>query len=346
MKNNGALPAGGMAVKEDFLKLWLVVFLIVGIAGLHYFTIHDKMLHHAVYRMLFYLPLVLASFWFGLKGAVFVSVAVCLLYVPYVIVQWQGTVNDFNRILESLLFVFIALVLGYLAQKERQRHQELIRSENLAAMGRALSEVAHDMKTPLIAIGGFAQQVCSGLESVDIGRKKLQIVIQETARLEAMVKGMMDFGRPLDLEKSRTNFNRLILETLEVAEVMANQSSVALYDKLDPSLPPLSLEPSYMKQALLNLIANAIQASPPSGEVWISTRHSHRKVVLEIMDHGCGISCENMKNIFQPFVSKKKGGTGLGLAIVKKIVDAHGGEVLLRPNKEKGVTFSILLPMI
>lgn len=343
---NEKVPGVRMATHEKQLKIGLIFFLILGIVGLHYFTMHEKMLHHAVYRMLFYLPLVLSSFWFGLNGAVFVSIAVCLLYVPYVILQWQGTINGFNRILESILFVFIAMVLGYLAQKERQKHKELIRSENLAAIGRALSEVAHDMKTPLIAIGGFAQQVYNKLDARDINRKKLHIVIRETVRLETMVKRMLDFGRPVELKKSKTDLNRLILDTLEVAGVMAEQSGVVLQGDLEPLLPQLLLEPSRIKEALLNLITNAIQASASDGEVWISTRNNNGKVILEVRDHGCGIPEENVKKVFQPFVSKKKDGTGLGLAIVKKIAEAHGGEVFLSPNEGNGVTFSIVLPVI
>jgi len=335
-----------MAIRERQLKIAMIISLVLGIVSLHYLTVHEKMLHHAVYRMLFYLPLVLSSFWFRLKGAVIVSMTVCLLYIPYMIVQWHGAAQDLNKILESILFVFIAFVLGYLAQKERARHEELMLNESLAAMGRALSEVAHDMKTPLIAIGGFAQQVYNRLESNDADRRKLHIVIQETQRLEMMVKGMLDFGRPIELKRSKTDLNVLIHEALEVANVMARQSRVALKTDLDPFLPPLFLESAWIRQALLNLITNAIQASPAEGEVRISTRHANGKSILEIMDHGCGIPEEDAKKVFQPFVSKKKGGTGLGLAITKKIVEAHGGEIFLGLNKEKGVTFSILLPVV
>ena len=106
-----------IAISEKQFKTALVFFLTLAIVSLHYFTIHEKIFHHAIYRMLFYLPLVLSSFWFGLKGAVFVSFTVFIFYFPYVILQWQGAVNDFNKILESILFIFIALVLGYLLDR-------------------------------------------------------------------------------------------------------------------------------------------------------------------------------------------------------------------------------------
>ena len=101
-----------MAVQEKRLKIELIAFLILGILSLHYSTLHEKIFQHAVYRMLFYFPLVLGSFWFGLWGSIFISTAVVLLYLPFVISRWQGIAYDFNKILEGFLFVFIAFVMG------------------------------------------------------------------------------------------------------------------------------------------------------------------------------------------------------------------------------------------
>jgi two-component system sensor histidine kinase FlrB len=91
-------------------------------------------------------------------------------------------------------------------------------------------------------------------------------------------------------------------------------------------------------------MTNAVQASPPGEEVLVKTCLTGEGVVLDVIDHGCGIIEEHRESIFHPFISTKKGGTGLGLAIVKKIVEAHGGEVSFHPNTEKGVTFRVLLP--
>ena len=127
--------------------------MIVIIAYLHYFTFPDLRNQHAVYWMLFYIPLVLGSFWFGLRGAAFVSGFVSALYSPYVIKHWQGlSVEDFDRLLEGALYIGIALILGFLVDKERKKHRALIQAENLAAVGKAASEIAHDIKTPLLAI--------------------------------------------------------------------------------------------------------------------------------------------------------------------------------------------------
>lgn len=119
--------------------------------------------------------------------------------------------------LEGLLFVPIALILGLLVQKERQKARALLEVESLTAVGKAVSEVAHDMKTPLMAIGGFVKQVARRMPEKDPDRNKLEIVIDETSRLEGMVRRMLDFGRPVELQMSQTDLNKAVRDVLEVA---------------------------------------------------------------------------------------------------------------------------------
>ena len=114
---------------------------------------------------------------------------------------------------------------------------------------------------------------------------------------------------------------------------------------LDVSLPSLGLDAPRVKQVLLNLIANAIQASPSGERVLVKTRVRSNVVVLEVSDRGSGIREEDQEIVFSPFFSTKRGGTGLGLAIVKKIVETHGGKVSFRSNPEMGVTFVVRLPL-
>jgi signal transduction histidine kinase len=334
-----------MPTLKEWQKALIIVLMIGAIVYLHYFTFPDMRYHHAFYRMLFYLPLVLGCFWFGLKGAIYISASITTFYLPYVIGHWQRlSLEVFDKLLEGLLFITIAFILGFLVEKEKKRQRALLRAESLAAIGKALSEVAHDMKTPLVAIGGFANQVYNRLKPNDPARKKLDILIKETGRLESLVKGMLDFGRPIELQATRTNLNELVLESMEVAQPMASSTGVELKADLNPALPSLLLDAPRVKQVLLNLVTNAVQASPAGEQVLVKTRPTEEGVVLDITDHGCGITVENRESVFHPFVSTKKGGTGLGLAIVKKIVEGHGGEVSFHRNGQRGVTFRIRLP--
>jgi two-component system sensor histidine kinase HydH len=334
-----------MPARKNRIKAVVIGLMIGGILCLHYLTLPHMRYHHAVYRMLFYLPLVLGSLWFGLKGALFVSVSVSILYFPHLMVQWQGfSLENFHKLLEGVLYIVIGVIVGSLVEKERKKHRALLRADSLAAVGKAVSEVAHDMKTPLMAIGGFANQISGKLGQDDPNRKKLDVVIQETARLESMVEKMLDFGRPLELQPTKTSLNELVQESIEVAQPMAREGGVELKADLEPSLPALFVDIPRGKQVFLNLITNAVQASSAGEHVTVRTRHAENGVAAEVIDRGCGIKEQDRQSVFHPFFSTKKGGAGLGLSIVKKIVEAHGGQVSFHTSRQEGVTFVVRLP--
>jgi signal transduction histidine kinase len=327
-------------------KIAIIVVFVVGILFLHYSTIHEKVFTHAVYRMLFYLPLVLGSFWFGLRGAVYVSAAVIIFYLPFGFDRWRGFFHDFNILLEGGLYVFIALILGYLSEMEKREQAARLEAERLAAIGRAVSEIAHDMKSPLMAIGGFVNQVSRKLPPGEPDKKKLSLVVRETSRLESMVKEMLEFGRPIQLQKTMENLNDLAKECVDLNRSIAEGRDVEIKTEFDPQLPLQPLDGNRIKQVMMNLITNAIQASSPGQTIWVRTRNEKNNAVIDISDYGCGIKEEEREKVFEPFFSTKKEGTGLGLAIVKKIVEAHGGTITFHPNREQGVTFSVRLPLL
>ncbi len=328
-------------------KKIIVIFLILGcIFCVYYFTPPSMKYQHAVYRVLFYVPLVLASFWFGLNGSIYVCAAVAIFFLPYVVKYWHGfSLEDFHELLEFMLYIAVACILGLLVDKERKEHRALFRAESLAAVGRAVSEIAHDMKTPLMAIGGWTTLVLRGLRGEDPHRIKLEMVVQETARLDSMVKEMLDFSRPSELKLRKISLNELVRETVEVALPMPGNTKVDLKTDLQHSLPPLLLDGPQIKQVVLNLMTNAVQASPPGERVLVSTRVEKHDVVLQVADCGCGIREEDLESVFHPFFSTKKEGTGLGLGIVKKIVEAHQATVSFHPNPERGVTFIVRFPV-
>ncbi len=291
------------------------------------------------------MPLVLGSLWFGMKGTAYVCISVSVLFFPYAITQWQGfSFEDFYRLLEGVLYIVIALILGFLVEKERKKHRALVRAESLAAVGKEVSEIAHDMKTPLMAIGGLANQVSKKLGQDDPDQKKLGIVIQETARLESMVREMLDFGKPLKIEPTETKFNDLVLDSVKIAQTIAKKKDVEMETDLDTSVSTVFLDGPRVKQAFLNLMTNAVQASSAGENVVVRTSLENSWVILEVVDYGCGITKEHQESIFRPFFSTKDEGTGLGLGIVKKIVKSHGGDISFHPNPEKGVTFTVRFP--
>src|SRR5208337_5531561 len=217
--------------------------------------------------------------------------------------------------------------------------------ESLAAIGRALSAVAHDIKTPLIAIGGFSRMVHGHLDEANPDRSKLEIVINEVQRLETSLKQMLDFSRPLQLDKSFQDLNQMIVESLIMIEDAAGERKLSIETHF-AEIPLVSFDPMRMKQVVINLVMNAIQASPLGKIVYISTQLEGKRLLIDVTDCGCGIPVEKRHEIFAPFVSTKKEGTGLGLAISKKIVEAHRGRIEILDNAELGVTIRISLPAV
>lgn len=326
-------------------RIAIIAVLVAGISLLHYITQLGRAYEHSFYRELYFLPIILAGFWFGLRGGLATSLTITVFYLPFILGQQEGfSPSKFDNTIEILLFNIVAVTLGFFRDRELDHQSRLREAESLAAMGQALSSVAHDMKTPLVTIGGYANSVRKKLTESDPNRQKLDVVIRQTRRLEAMVKKMLVFSRSLQLDKSPTHLEQLLEEVVTVARDEANNCEVGLQivDTDGPS--PVYADPLRLEQALLNLVANAVQASGSGGIVNLRAVTYGSEVAIEVSDQGEGISAGKSSDIFTPFFTTKKEGTGLGLAIVKKIVEAHAGRLELADNPDKGVTFRIILP--
>lgn len=339
------------------VKVTSVLLLIVSTTFFHYFTVLTGHYYYIFYRELYFFPLVLAGFWFGLRGALLISITISVAYLPITIMFWDHfSTDDLTRVVEIILFNSIAIVMGILKDRERKRHEQLIMAESLASMGSAVSAAAHDMKTPLIAIGGFTNLVISRLKKVENDldkapriladvQEKLAIVVKETARLENMVKEMLDFSRPLQLQKSKENIARIIEESVAIVEPSATALKVKIVNQATGELPLAAIDPDRFKQVLVNLLINAIQASPQGEQVTLTGFAQGAHLIIDVSDCGCGIPVEQRPEIFNPFFSTKKDGTGLGLPIVKKVVEAHDGQLQILDNQPTGLTFRITIPL-
>jgi signal transduction histidine kinase len=312
---------------------------------IHYLLGLNQQYYHIFYRELYYLPLVLAGLWFGLRGTLATSMGVTIFFLPHILLTWQGfSPDDFSKLMELVLLNIVGLILGLLKDREKATHQKMLKAERLAAIGRALAGVAHDIKTPLIAIGGYTQLVQKKLKKDDPAHQKLDIVVSETRRLEYMIREMLDFSRPLDLKNTRGDLNRAIEGSLSIVEGQAIKRNVEIRMQLAPNLPDFPFDDSRMRQCVINILTNAIQASPEQEAVTVCTSEKDGIVNIDVTDRGEGISSEKAEEIFLPFFTTKKEGTGLGLSIVRTIVEAHGGKILFLNGAMEGVTFRVSLP--
>ncbi|OGD11676.1 MAG: hypothetical protein A2W20_07280 [Candidatus Aminicenantes bacterium RBG_16_66_30] len=334
-----------MSIKGAKARIFITAALIAGVSYFHYSTELSAQDSHIFYQGLYFLPVLLAGFWFGLWGALAASVSITLIYLPFTLTHWGvSSAGDFTNVQVMVLYNLVAVILGILSDRERRKQLLLRDAESLAAIGEAASYLAQDMKTHLAAVGEHGRSVKGQLKADDPLGIKLNMIIQETQWLEKLVLEILAFSRPLKLSLSKQGIQPIINDSLEFARDYAAQKNVTLQARFPQDLPPFSFDRIRIKQVIVNLLLNAIHASSYDDSVRVSAARRGRQFIIEVSDHGEGIPPEKRKEVFLPFYSTKEGATGLGLSVVRKIVNDHGGSVRILDNDEKGVIFRVALP--
>lgn len=232
------------------------------------------------------------------------------------------------------------------AEELKKIHRELLRSERLTAMGSAVAHVAHEIKNPLHVIGGFGNQLLESVGKDEKARKKLQIILEEVQRLDDFVKDIGQFAK--DPESKRKHFDLNVLADEVVALFEPDVASLKVAVNLDLAKSPLliSANQDQMKQVLINITKNSLEAMPEGGLLTFRTHHTGSHAVVEISDTGTGIPSEISDKIFNHFFTSKHQGTGLGLSICHKIIAAHEGQIFIRSEGQgRGATVTIELPL-
>ncbi|HAS17943.1 MAG TPA: hypothetical protein DCR39_08690 [Nitrospiraceae bacterium] len=226
---------------------------------------------------------------------------------------------------------------------------ELIQSEKLALVGKMSSSIAHELRNPLVPIGGFARIIHKKLEEGSPIKKYAEIIIKEIDRLERLLHDLLYYTKEVKPVMQPSNLNEIINELIILYEDTFNERKIKVDARISPEIPLITLDPTQIKQSLMNLLYNAIQAMPDGGILTIESRMEEREGIhyasVYIHDTGCGIPDEVMKRIFDPFYTTKIHGLGLGLTLTKNIIELHGGEIEVKSEGGKGTTFKISLPI-
>jgi phosphoserine phosphatase RsbU/P len=237
-------------------------------------------------------------------------------------------------------------VIGHFRDlRERKRmEEELLRSERLAALGNMAAHISHEIKNPLIVIGGFARQILKdkGPES-QANLEKLQIIVDEVKRLEGFLVEVGGYAKISEPNLQTGDVNALIEELGQRLAPTFQECGVQLVMDLDPHLPQVEFDPGHMRQAVLNIAKNSIEAMAGRGTLTISTRRRGEAIEVELADTGPGMPAEVLDKIFQPFFSTKEKGSGLGLAITQKIIEAHHGKIAIESEPGQGTRVILTL---
>ena len=269
--------------------------------------------------------------------AIHVLVVKCIsLAVVAVLVNFLGEA----RRAESTRYKNAAEQLAIANQSLRDAEAEVRRSERLAALGQLSAGLAHELRNPLGSIRGSAELLGRSVKTESPMVKELAgIISEEVDRTNSLVTRFLDFARPLEPRREKTDITQVI-------DKAARHARVEIIRNYSPEVPELSIDPGLMEQVFINLLSNAAQASAPDAPITVATRTLNGDAEVSVVDRGCGIPADKRETIFNPFVTTKQSGVGLGLAIVAKIVDGHGGTMTVESEPGKGSAFRVRLPIL
>jgi signal transduction histidine kinase len=239
------------------------------------------------------------------------------------------------------------------ARMEAQRSAEnrLIQAAKLAAVGEMAAGIAHELNNPLTSVTGFAELVLEDMPEGSESRKDLETVMREARRARDVVRRLLDFARQSESTRSRASLNEVIEDVVALSRHLIHTSGIELKIDLEKNLPWVLIDANQMKQVLINLVHNALQAMPDGGEMEIKTSNATRNnrdwVIVSVQDTGVGIPQLEQARIFEPFYTTKgnQGGTGLGLSVTYGIITDHGGQIDVVSQPGAGAKFTVWLPL-
>ena len=228
---------------------------------------------------------------------------------------------------------------------ERMTDQK-IRAEKLAVIGELTAIVAHEVRNPLATIGGFAASIMRRPKDQERILRDAGIIVEEVDRLEHILRELLDFAKPQTPNPVLGNIGDLVSSVVETLHDEAATHSVKLGISVQENLPLAQYDPNQIKQVLVNLIRNAVEAMPSGGDVLVMCRGEKGRARVEVADTGIGIPKDRLEGIFEAFVTSKPTGTGLGLALAKKIVEDHHAQMTVTSEEGQGTVFGITFPSV
>ena len=340
---------------------------IVLVTVLHFLTPTDQIVWHEIYQRLYYIPIIAAALLFGLRGGLAASIFTTVIYSPHIYLHWQSGHFDYsiNQYAEIVIFNLVGGIMGALgdrlriareraernAEQRRQAYdelqdtfQQLLQAEKLTSLGELSAGIVHEVRNPLASIKGAIEILGDELGPHSPRREFAEIAVKEIERLDKMVGEYLRFAQPGKLAVEPSNINDIVESVAALIRNQALSKGILIEKELDDSIPKLSIDTEQIRQVLLNLAINALQAVSNGGRIAFITKTKNELCVVEVEDSGEGISQANLAKIFDPFFTTKEKGVGLGLSIAHKIINAHGGQ-LSASNRKRGTVLQICLPL-
>jgi two-component system, NtrC family, sensor histidine kinase HydH len=366
-ENNEMMPSSWANLRSARWKATYIAGLILLLAITTWFTPPRAIELHNILHHLNFLPFMIAGMIFGWRGALWALLFALLVQDPGIVRHWTWWPMDAqDQLVELSIFGAAGVIAGLLADRERvqrkrveatkveleqvytelrQKIDQMKKAERLSAVGQLAASLAHEIRNPLASISGAAGILKRGHASAANTDECLGILEKESQRLNKLLTNFLDFARPRLPRYQQVDLGNLIESVASIARHSAILHDVELVVDHKARLQSIECDAEQLKQVLLNLIINAVQATQGRGTVWVRSVDNQDRLCIEICDKGSGVTPDQHEKMFDPFFTTKESGTGLGLAIATNIVEQHGGSLTGRNNPDRGMTFRLDLPV-
>lgn len=325
--------------------------------GIHYGLIVEPIFGHvhwihAVHGRFCYIPIVISAAWFGLRGGLYTALFISLAVLPYIFTTGLEMHSLADELTEIVFYFAIALLAGGLFQREFRTRQkaedmklQLERSHKMSLVGQIAAGMAHEIKNPLASIKGSVEILCDDNTTGPDKAEFKSIVLKEVKRINASVTDFLEFARPSDTRMNELRLDEIVRSSLRQVHAQARKRGIKVDSEIGDEVKVMGDEEK-VHQVLLNLLLNAVDASPDGSSVTVRLDATSEEAIISVEDSGEGISAENAGRVFEPFFTTKPSGTGLGLAIARSIIERHGGQINLRNGASRGAIAEVRLPLV
>lgn len=357
-------------------RLWLIVLMVVIISVLHYSTTITMGYFHEFYKLLYYLPITLAAFHFGVRGGLITSLSISLIYLPHLMFQWRAEFpHDIGRFLEIILYNIIATLTGWLAENERRERtryqkaadeleksyqqlqeqseqlreieEQLRHAERLSVMGELAASLAHEVRNPLGSIRGAVEILENDIPADNPNREFVGVLKKEVSRLNEVIDNYLGLAHRVPEKVTTFDFAAAVHSVISILAAAARKQKIHFRFQLPNGAITVRADEAKFRQVVLNLLLNALAASPAESEIHLRADLQKVSGLLNFLieDHGAGMTPEVLQKAMQPFFTTKANGTGLGLPISKRIVEQFGWMMNLESEAGRGTRVMIHIPL-
>ena len=354
----------------------ILLLTVMGIGLLHILTPGDLLFYHDTYRRLSYFPIAVGAILFGIKGGVTLAILTSLAFIPHIVLfMGDGTEAYLSELTEILLYLAVAVVIGFIASKERRLREEYERlslklkrsyarlhsetellidveaqlkaSQKLSILGQISASLAHEIKNPLGSIKGTAEILLDDFPENHPKHEFVKILVQEVNRLNTSVDDVLQFSRQpgsFEQEKDLEPLPEVIQRVYKLTKNRRGKKKL-VFNLTDLDLcRDCLVDGDRYSQVFINMVLNAIDAVNQNGRIEIACQQESSWTVVSVSDDGPGVADADLKKVFEPFYTGKETGTGLGLSISKKIVEGYGGKMDIEKSKWGGACFRVWVP--